>query len=908
MAVLKCKMCGGELNASGNASVVECEFCGTKQTIPTSKDENLQGLFNRANILRMKSEFDKAAEIYEKIIQKDETQAEAYWGIILCKYGIEYVEDPQSFKRIPTCHRTSFDSIIADEDYKSALSYADSVQREIYESEAKEIDRLQKDILSIVHKEDPFDVFICYKETDADGKRTQDSVIANDIYHQLTQEGFKVFYAAITLENKLGTAYEPYIFAALNSAKVMLVIGTKPEYFNAVWVKNEWSRFLKLIPKDRTKLLIPCYRDMDAYELPEEFAHLQAQDMSKIGFINDVVRGIKKVINPDEQNREVVKETAAQSINANIEPLLKRAFMFLEDGDWNSANEYCEKVLDTDPENAEAYLGKLMAEMRVKKQADLKNCREPFESRNNYKKIMRFGDGKLKTDLQNDIEHIKKRNENARLQGVYTDAKNAMSKATTESKYKEAAYLFESISEYKDSTALEKECYKKAEEARKDAILADGKARMTDVSIAEYESAIKLFESISGWKDADEQIIICQKKIEESKAADEAKRLEQEKQEQIARAERERIAKRNKKIAIIAAPIVCAIIAFVIILNTVIIPVSTYKKAKKLLENEKYTEAMLLYGKIYNYKDSTLLRKKCDFSNKIGSDGFFSYGIKTDGSIVNTDFKNEGASVNAATNMFELLCGTDEEFVKVSTSNAAWYVAAITKNGMVKILPFNYDDTRMQNKVDKWCDIVDICVGDYSLAGVKKNGTAVFAWNLYRDYKEQDCGQNEVSKWTDLVDIAVGKRHTVGLKSDGTVVAVGDNSYGQCEVSDWSNIIDIYCGQLGTYGLKSNGTVIFTGGNTFGESAVANWQDIVALSVGSVNIIGLKSDGTVISTSLPEKMANFDYGQCNVKGWSNMIGICGDFSRLALKKDGTVVAIGYNEHGQCDINDWNLFK
>ena len=71
MAILKCKMCGGELNVSESASIAECEFCGTKQTIPTSNNENLQGLFNRANILRMKSEFDKSAETYEKIIQKD---------------------------------------------------------------------------------------------------------------------------------------------------------------------------------------------------------------------------------------------------------------------------------------------------------------------------------------------------------------------------------------------------------------------------------------------------------------------------------------------------------------------------------------------------------------------------------------------------------------------------------------------------------------------------------------------------------------------------------------------------------------------------------------------------------------------------------------------------------------------
>ena len=45
--------------------------------------------------------------------------------------------------------------------------------------------------------------FICYKETDKDGRRTQDSVLANDLYHQLTQEGFKVFFARITLEDKL---------------------------------------------------------------------------------------------------------------------------------------------------------------------------------------------------------------------------------------------------------------------------------------------------------------------------------------------------------------------------------------------------------------------------------------------------------------------------------------------------------------------------------------------------------------------------------------------------------------------------------------------------------------------------------------------------------------------------------
>lgn len=595
MTVFKCKMCGGDLKVATGAAVAECEYCGTTQTLPKTADENLQNIFNRANTLRIKSEFDKAEKLYEKIIQADTSQAEAYWGLILCKYGIEYVDDPVALKKIPTCHRASYDSIIADDDYKSALANADAAQRVLYEQQAKEIDRIQKDILALAQKEEAYDVFICYKESDADGHRTQDSVIANDIYYQLTQEGFKVFYAAITLEGKLGSAYEPIIFAALHSAKVMLAIGTSSEHFNAVWVKNEWSRFLKIIKNDRSKLLIPCYRDMDAYELPEEFAHLQAQDMGKIGFINDVVRGIKKVILKDEPKSTVIKETVVTSGSANTAPLLKRAFMFLEDGDWNSADEYCEKVLDLDPECAEAYLGKLLSEVRVKKQGSLKDKAEPFDNSNNYQKAIRFADEKLKTTLVGYIEHINDRN----LDGIYTRAKNAMSAANTESAYKEAAELFESISEYMDSNALAKECYENAETERKDAILKEAKSLVTD-GITSCEKAIEIFKSISGWRDADEQIVACQRKIEEIKAKEE----ERERQAEIKRKEAERIAKRNKKIAVITTSVICAVLAFIIVLNTVIIPNGKYNDAIALMDAGDLDEAYSIFDELGDYKDA----------------------------------------------------------------------------------------------------------------------------------------------------------------------------------------------------------------------------------------------------------------------------------------------------------------
>ncbi len=296
MAVFKCKMCGASLEPSDGVTTMTCDYCGSSQTLPKISDDKIERLYERANHYRRNDEFDKAMAIYEQILNENPEDAESYWSIVLCKYGIEYVEDPKTRKRVPTINRTQMTSVFDDDNYKSALKYADISQRVIYQDEAKTINDIQKRILDISRREEPFDVFICYKETDSNGRRTHDSVYANELYHELTREGFKVFFARITLEDKLGTAYEPYIFSALNSSKVMVVLGTRAEYFNAVWVKNEWSRFLTMMKNGERKTLIPAYKDMDPYDLPEEFSHLQALDMSKLGFMPDLVRGIEKIV------------------------------------------------------------------------------------------------------------------------------------------------------------------------------------------------------------------------------------------------------------------------------------------------------------------------------------------------------------------------------------------------------------------------------------------------------------------------------------------------------------------------------------------------------------------------------------------------------------------------------------
>lgn len=407
MAVFKCKMCGGDLNITEADKVVECEYCGMTQTVPSADNEKKMTLFNRANRLRLNNEFDKAAALYEQLIAEFPEEAEAYWGLCLCNWGIEYVDDPATGEKKPTCHRASFESLMKDENYLLAMEYADVTAQRVYRREAQEIDRLNDAILSVSRNEKSYDVFICYKETDENGMRTHDSVLAQDIYDALTANGLKVFFSRISLEDKLGRQYEPYIFAALNSARVMLSIGTKYEYFQAVWVKNEWSRFMRLAAKDRSKVLIPCFCDMDPYDLPDEFKGLQAQDLGKLGAVQDLVRGVGKLLAKDAPKDGDVQQAAVSNPAATtVQSLLKRAFMFLEDGEWDSANEYAEKVLDIDPEDGEAYLAKAMSDLKKRSRSSM-NDASGIALNANIQKALRFGSGSLKNEINGYIESTK---------------------------------------------------------------------------------------------------------------------------------------------------------------------------------------------------------------------------------------------------------------------------------------------------------------------------------------------------------------------------------------------------------------------------------------------------------------------------------------------------------------------
>ena len=458
-----------------------------------------------------------------------------------------------------------------------------------------------------------------------------------------------MFFSRITLEDKLGQQYEPYIFAALNSARVMVAIGSKPEYFNAVWVKNEWSRYLAIMAKERSRLLIPCYRGMDPYDLPEELSSLQSQDMGKIGFMQDLIRGIKKVINKEEPAARMAAHSnveVAPAYAANVVALLKRGTMALEDGEWEKADDFFEDVLNQDAECAEAYVGKFLAQQQsstLEKLAEklvagyaqatdetLEAC--PWDEAHieetvkkcvvdnyldagqiemlyqgfsrEYSSILscrKKQKQELEDMLSKDRTLIRalqyaKGEQNQKLDAFKQAIADKMDARIAGAEQEDAA----AIADIKQKYAA----FLKAKEEKAYQLKAEAEANRQ----ADYEKHAALLEenSIAGLTDARDWFYLnagycnCAELAEQAKEKRDCLMAEKEAAEQEA-------TKKKKRITAIVAAVMATVIALVIVVTQVVIPTVKYNTAVNLMKAGQYDEAILAFKAMDGYKDSAEL-------------------------------------------------------------------------------------------------------------------------------------------------------------------------------------------------------------------------------------------------------------------------------------------------------------
>ena len=377
--------------------------------------------------------------------------------------------------------------------------------------------------------------------------------------------------------------------------------------------------------------------------------------------------------------------------------------------------------------------------------------------------------------------------------------------------------------------------------------------------------------------------------------------------------------------------------------------IRNYRKAVSFVKDGDKVNAALHFEKADDYKDAEeqcfALWDEIAFRETVSAGYDHTVGVKADGTVVAVGDNDHNQ------------CDTEKWADIVAVSAGAIHTVGLKSDGTVIAVG---DNEHNQCDTEKWTDIVAVSAGYYHTAGLKFDGTVVTTGY-------NDNGRCDTDEWTDIVAVYAGGYHTVGLKSDGTVVAVGSNSDGQCDTEKWADIVAVSAGTVHTVGLKSDGTVVAVGGNEKGKAKgqcnVDDWTDIVAVSAGDYHTLGIRSDGTVVATGCNEyiqcdvynwkniiavsaggyytvglksdasvvAVGNNSKGQCNVSGWENMMiperipttdrndtenefslnnfsvkknVSAGNYHTAGIKSDGTVVAVGSNSDGQCNVNDW----
>lgn len=445
--VFKCKTCEWVLDVSeAKGGVVECKFCHNKYTLPRQETRGGEALYDlrRGEHELDVCKFGDAFASYSKAAEREPAEPEAYFGMALAQFKVQYLKDTVNNCMQPICHDVSENRFVDYVHYKKALELATPEQRLEYERRASEIDYIKSEFYNLRQSGLSYDCFICVKVTE-NGDRaregtktyTQDSVEALKLYNFLKSNGFSPFYSEAEIHGKTGADYEAIILYALYTSECMLVMCSDKEYLQTPWVKNEYTRFLSLInneEKERDAISI-LFRgepiehlpgrsrkvqginlaDADAYSLVEnyvenhtpeararkreEVARKQREEEERLRKIDEQ----ESILRELKAEQEKLRKTAVSAAGApSVKSLLMRAEQFLDAGDKPNAGNYYNKVLDVAPECAAAWWGLFLMDYDVRKSKLLLNridCNfvDQIEANHNYQNAVKHAE---KSDIE----------------------------------------------------------------------------------------------------------------------------------------------------------------------------------------------------------------------------------------------------------------------------------------------------------------------------------------------------------------------------------------------------------------------------------------------------------------------------------------------------------------------------
>lgn len=384
---MRCKSCGEPLDALAMAStdgLVECPCCHNVYTLPKKeiKPATLDCLRQGEHDLDT-CRFDDAYTAYSKATEYDGCEPEAYWGMALAEFKVQYIKDGINNRLQPICHEFISRAFVDNKNYQTALKYATDKQKLEYINKAKAIDYIRNKFTELKKSGLDYDCFICVKVTDDETKEpTRDAHFADGIYDHLKEKGVAPFYSEKDIRTATGDDYEARILYALYVSSCMLIVCSKEEYLRTPWVQNEYTRFLSLINNDEKEnsSVTFVFKDNpieklpgkngkiqgidlgkpDAYNRIEEYVTTFSQFKKKVDFTisrknyDDKVYKRKNIQREGVKKRQLVSPTV-EEISVSDKGQLKVVKNMMNDRCFEPAFRYCDNMIENNPSNGEAY-------------------------------------------------------------------------------------------------------------------------------------------------------------------------------------------------------------------------------------------------------------------------------------------------------------------------------------------------------------------------------------------------------------------------------------------------------------------------------------------------------------------------------------------------------------------------
>jgi len=166
------------------------------------------------------------------------------------------------------------------------------------------------------------------------------------------------------------------------------------------------------------------------------------------------------------------------------------------------------------------------------------------------------------------------------------------------------------------------------------------------------------------------------------------------------------------------------------------------------------------------------------------------------------------------------------------------------------------------------------------------------SYSITADFKGYDLTVSSTTEGWLLCGTITAPGEGTFTYSLGTVVNLVAQADEGCRFVGWT-------GDVGTIGDVNAATTIITMDGDY--SIRANFRPYASpmIAAGALHTVGLRADGTVLAVGW-----NL-YGQCNVGDWTNIVQVAaGEDHTVGLRSDGTVIAVGGDFYGQCDVGGW----